>query len=179
MKIEVFRLSHRLPRDERITTHVFLVARAMGATSGVYSGMKDHGLEKSVSEISKNWGGEFSISYTETPLDSLKKLKAAGKTIVHLTMYGERLIDVKRKLSKEKDVVVVVGSEHVPGDVYQLADYNVSITNQPHSEVGALAITLHEMLEGKELEKEFEETHFKGAKVEVIPAKKGKNIKKK
>jgi len=34
-KLCVLRLGHRMGRDQRITTHVFLVARAMGAAEGV------------------------------------------------------------------------------------------------------------------------------------------------
>ena len=43
--IEVVRLSHRLPRDIRITTHCALTARAFGATKFIYGGQKDKGCE--------------------------------------------------------------------------------------------------------------------------------------
>ena len=36
-----------------------------------------------------------------------------------------------------------MGSEKVPGDLYGLADVNVAVGNQPHSEVAALAVLLH------------------------------------
>ena len=48
MHISVLRLDHRLPRDERITTHVALVARAFGASEMIYTGQYDSGLEKSI-----------------------------------------------------------------------------------------------------------------------------------
>ncbi len=37
MRIGILRLFHHLPRDERISTHAALVARAFGATPIVYS----------------------------------------------------------------------------------------------------------------------------------------------
>ncbi|MEM4707281.1 MAG: hypothetical protein QXL47_01590, partial [Candidatus Anstonellales archaeon] len=55
----VFRLGHRLPRDERISTHVALVARAFGADGMYYSGQEDKGLEESIRKICEKWGGKF------------------------------------------------------------------------------------------------------------------------
>jgi len=38
--------------------------------------------------------------------------------------------------------LVIVGSEKMPGEVFKLADWNVSVKNQPMSEVAALAVFL-------------------------------------
>ena len=43
----------------------------------------------------------------------------------------------------------------MPGEVYKLADYNIAVTSQPHSEVAALAITIHDLQKGEELKKVF------------------------
>ena len=40
------------------------------------------------------------------------------------------------------DVRIILGGKKVPGKVFSYADWNVAISNQPHSEVGALAIFL-------------------------------------
>jgi len=32
----------------------------------------------------------------------------------------------------------------VPGSMYKMADWNISVTSQPHSEISALSIFLHE-----------------------------------
>jgi len=93
MEIIAFRLGHRLPRDERITTHVCLVARTFGAGSIIYSGQKDHSLEKSVKTIVENWGGNFSIEHEPKPIKRLEKLKEAGFSLVHLSAYGEPIQD--------------------------------------------------------------------------------------
>jgi tRNA (cytidine56-2'-O)-methyltransferase len=59
----------------------------------------------------------------------------------------------------------------VPGEVYQLSDWNISVTNQPHSEVAALSILLDRFFEGRELKKE-----FKNARIKIVPQEKGKKI---
>jgi tRNA (cytidine56-2'-O)-methyltransferase len=189
MEIEVLRLSHRLPRDERISTHVALVARAFGASAIAYTGQHDSGLEDSVKRICERWGGKagsdkgdsggnppgsetgFSISYEKSALPFIKAKKRAGYAIVHLTMYGIPVDSASAAIRTRERVLLVVGSEHVPPEVYRLADFNISVTNQPHSEVAALAITLDRLMGGKELGK----TDF-GGKVRIIPSERGKSV---
>ncbi|MEM4272158.1 MAG: tRNA (cytidine(56)-2'-O)-methyltransferase [Candidatus Bilamarchaeaceae archaeon] len=174
MGIVVFRLGHRLPRDERITTHVCLVARAFGASSVIYSGQKDRSLEKSVSGVVQRWGGEFSIEYENAPIERLEKLKKAGYLIIHLTVYGMPIPEKESAISKLDKAVVVVGGEKVPTEVYNMADFNISVSSQPHSEVAALAICLDRLMGGKELERGFE-SNFCGS-IRLEPAEKGKKI---
>ncbi len=173
MQIHVLRLGHRLPRDERISTHVALVARAFGANSMVYTGQHDSGLEESARRICKSWGGDFTATYSKSYKPIIKKHKEEGFTVVHLTMYGLPVQELAKKLKKPDKILLIVGSEAVPGDVYQLSDYNISVTNQPHSEVAALAITLDRLMGGKELEG----IDF-GGKMRIIPSEKGKKFEK-
>jgi tRNA (cytidine56-2'-O)-methyltransferase len=174
MELIVFRLGHRLPRDERITTHVCLVARAFGASSIIYSGQKDHSLEKSVQSIVENWGGEFSIEHEESPLKRLKSLKKAGFSLVHLTMYGLPIEEQKAALASLERAVLIVGGEKVPPAVYELADLNIAVGSQPHSEVAALAIALDRVMGGKELRRDFDSSF--GGKIHLEPSEKGKKI---
>ncbi len=175
--IFILRLGHRLPRDERITTHVALVARAFGADAIIYSGQHDSSLESSVSRIAKNWGGTFSIEYEKNYSQIIKKFKKDGFTIIHLTMYGMQLPEKISEIKKSDNVLVVVGAEQVPRDVYELADYNIAVTNQPHSEVAALAIFLDRFMNGRELEKEFD-ARFSSAKLKIKPTERGKSLYK-
>ena len=55
--------------------------------------------------------------------------------------------------------------------IYDYADYNVSVGNQPHSEISALGIVLDRIQNGKQFEKEFE-----NSKRVIIPSKNGKNV---
>ena len=178
MEVVVLRLGHRLPRDERISTHVALVARAFGANSVIYTGQHDSGLEQSVKKICERWGGAagggpFTITYEKSHRSIIKKYKKEGFMVVHLSMYGLPLHEILKELKIKEKLLIVAGSEQVPAEVYELADYNVSITNQPHSEVAALAIALDRLQGGRELEG----FDFKGM-VKIIPSQKGKRVVK-
>ncbi|MFH1447946.1 MAG: tRNA (cytidine(56)-2'-O)-methyltransferase [Candidatus Micrarchaeota archaeon] len=166
--IVVLRWGHRAIRDERITSHVCLVARAFGADKVIVSGENAGSAIKTVRKISKNWGGSFEIEHRKDWKKVLQEHK--GRT-VHLTMYGEHIQDRMKEIRKHKDLLIIVGSQKVPPDIYQQATYNIAITNQPHSEVSSLAIFMHEYFQGKELENE-----FPNAKVRIKPNPKGKSF---
>ena len=91
--------------------------------------------------------------------------------IIHLTMYGENINEIESKLHKEDNVLIVVGAEKVPREMYDLADYNVAIGNQPHSEVSSLAIVLDRIQKGRQFF-----TKFENSVREIIPTKNGKNV---
>ncbi len=173
-RVIVLRLGHRKSRDRRISTHVALVARAFGAEKIVYSGERDRSMEESVNKVVNMWGGSFSIGYEK----NWKKFLTDFSGIkIHLTMYGkdfrEKIKEIKNKIKKKnKDVLIIVGAEKVPGEVYHLSDYNLAIGNQPHSEVAALALFLYEFFERKIKE------NFEGARIKIIPMERGKRITK-
>jgi len=169
MPVYVFRLSHRASRDKRITTHCALVARALGAAGFVYSGQKDPHLEESVKKVVRQWGGKFTIEYTNRWQTFFREWK--GK-IVHLTVYGMPLEKKIPEIRKARgNILVVIGGEKVPSDVYKEAGWNISVTNQPHSEVAALALFLDRYFHGKAFDAEFPE-----ARIKVIPRKRGKKV---
>ena len=168
MGVWVLRLGHRRERDVRLTTHVALVARAFGCDGIILSGEKDDSVIKSVRKVVEKWGGHFEIKYER---NWKKVIKRWGGKKVHLTMYGIPVDDEIKRIRRYKNILVIVGSEKVPSEVFELVDWNISITNQPHSEAAALAIFLDRYFAGKELRKKFED-----AKVEVIPQKRGKKI---
>lgn len=169
--LSVLRLGHRLKRDERLSTHVGLVARALGADEIIYSGDKDIGILESLKKTTEKWGGRFKIRYEENWKSVIKKYKKKRFRIVHATMYGEPIKKVISKIRKEKNILVLLGSGKVPGQVYMVSDYNIAVGSQPHSEVAALAVFLHEYFKGNELSKE-----FKKAKLKIIPQKRGKKV---
>lgn len=172
MEVKVLRLDHRWQRDARITTHVCLTARALGASGVFLSGDHDKKLMENVQDVVKRWGGDFQVEYRKGWENLLDEWKNKGGEIVHLTMYGEPVQDVTPKIrNSSKNKLVVVGGSRVPSKVYQEADWNVSVTTQPHSEVSSLALFLHMLFEGKELELEFEDGNMK-----VIPSPKGKKV---
>ncbi len=167
--IVVLRLGHRPQRDKRITTHVALTARAFGADRIIVT-TKDHNLERSVKDVVERFGGHFEII---TGIPWKKAIKEFSGTIVHLTMYGLPLNKVIEKVPQKRDLMIIVGAEKVPKEIYQISDFNISVGNQPHSEVAALAVFLDRFFGGKELEMK-----FKDAKIRIIPQEKGKKVVK-
>ena len=157
---EVLRIGHRPERDKRITTHVALTARAFGG-SKVYISNPDSRVIKSVEEVVTKFGGNFKIIPTSNPK---KIVKDSNLLIVHLTMFGLSIDESVKKIKQEKKgILFIVGAEKVPSWVFELADYNISIGNQPHSEVAALAIAMNNLHFGSYNKK------FKG-KLSVIPS---------
>ena len=171
MSIWVLRLGHRLPRDERVSTHCGLVARALGSDGIVFSGQEDKGLLESMKRISDKWGGSFSVKYEKNWRKVIKYFKAKDYFIILLTMYGVNLPEIIEKIKPKKDLLLIIGSEKVPGEVYGLCDAQVAVSNQPHSEIAALAVFLDWYYQGKELEKK-----FKG-KLKIVQKIKGKEVK--
>jgi len=174
--VVVLRLGHRIERDKRITTHVGLVARAFGANGIILSGEKDINVINSLQKVVLTWGGNFFIQYEEKWRNVIKEYKNENWLIIHLTMYGININQVEREVkekfySEKKNILIIVGAEKVPGEIYSLSDYNIAIGNQPHSEVAALAVFLDRLFEGKELE-----AKFPNAKIMVIPQEKGKKV---
>ena len=168
--IEVVRIGQRVVRDDRVTTHVALVSRAFGAEK-IFMTEVNPEIKNTLEKINKTWGGNFVVEFVDKWKPIIKKKKEENFKIVHLSMYGESVNDVQEKISQEENLLVVVGAEKVPREIYDLADYNVGVGSQPHSEISALAILLDRIQKGKQFEKAFPD-----AKRKIIPTKTGKNV---
>ena len=198
--LAVLRLGHRPGRDERMTTHVGLTARALGADRLLLTAAAV-GRRESIVSVTDRFGGPFDVEITDDPERLLDRWPG---TVVHLTMYGLPVQDVEGDIrsqfeSQEPDggeqpgetaqsdgrdrsqtdqtdgdgtpLLVVVGAEKVPFEVYEVADWNVAVTNQPHSEVASLAVFLDRLFEGRELGREFDD-----AERVVVPRAEGKHV---
>ena len=169
MNIEVSRIGQRVIRDDRVTTHAALVARALGA-SKIYMNEVDPEIENTIKKMNKTWGGKFEVEFFEDWKKVLKS-KINEYRIVQLTMYGEKIDDVAKEIRKNQNILIVVGAEKVPRAIYEKADFNISISNQPHSEISALAIVLDRLHKGKQFDMKFENSVRR-----IIPTKKGKKV---
>ncbi|QSW98115.1 tRNA (cytidine(56)-2'-O)-methyltransferase [Haloterrigena alkaliphila] len=175
--VAVLRLGHRPGRDERMTTHVGLTARALGADRVWFPDNAGQSLE-TVEDITDRFGGPFAVELTDSPQGVIGDWEGR---VVHLTMYGERVQDVEDEIRKAhrsegdesggEPILIVVGAEKVPFDVYEAADWNVGVTNQPHSEVAGLAVFLDRLFEGRELEREWADADRR-----VVPMETGKRV---
>ena len=169
-EVSILRIGHRPGRDERITTHVGLVARAFGADRVIFPDAASSS-SSTVNEVSLNFGGPFKA---ESITNVSKFVKSWNGSIVHLTMYGQPLESLMDDiiLSHHSDpLLIIVGAEKVPFFIYEAADWNLSITNQPQSEIAALAIFLDRLFQGTELNQSWDD-----AKQKIIPQKSGKLV---
>ncbi len=170
--ITVLRLGHRPGRDERITTHVGLTARALGADRVIFAGDAASRAD-TVEDITDRFGGPFEVETTDSPLGVVRNWDG---TVVHLTMYGLPIQEIESEIREvveaNNPLLIVVGAEKVPFSVYEKADWNVAVTNQPHSEIASLAVFLDRLFEGDELDREFE-----NAERVVVPKDTGKLVK--
>jgi len=164
--VTVFRYGHRIARDKRITTHIALVARAFGARKIIIDN-RDEGIENVVEDINNRFGDDFEI---ETGVNWKKFIKNWDGLIVHLTMYGESIADIADEIKKHDKILAIVGSKKVPGEFYSIADFNVAVGNQPHSEVAALALFMHYITDGEWINHDFY------GKFQILPQKRGKKV---
>lgn len=169
-EVAVLRFGHRPGRDDRMTTHVGLTARALGADRVIYPSNATQSAE-TVEDITDRFGGPFAVELRE---DYTAVARNWDGVVVHLTMYGLPVQDVEadvREAARDDDLLIVVGGEKVPFEVYEAAEFNVGVTNQPHSEIAGLAVFLDRLFDGAELDREWAD-----AERTVIPQETGKRV---
>jgi tRNA (cytidine56-2'-O)-methyltransferase len=171
-RIFILRIGHRVFRDSRVTTHVCLTARALGADGVVIADHEDKVVESTIRDVTSRFGGPFDVQSGKPWKQAIRDWRAMGGRIVHLTAYGLPLPKILPEIQDTKgDVLVVVGSEKMPGEIFKLADWNISVTNQPMSEVAALAIFLDWFTQHREFDHEFSK-----AQVQIVPSRSGKEV---
>jgi tRNA (cytidine56-2'-O)-methyltransferase len=173
-EIVVLRWGHRPQRDARLTTHVALTARALGASGFLLSDVVDKKIKETVEKVARNWGGKFFFEMGTGWKRAVKDWKTQGGVVVHLTAYGENMetSDVLQRIRRlRRKVLLLVGCQKVPAEFFsaEVSDFNVAVGNQPHSECAALAVFLDRFFEGKELAKE-----YRKAKIKILPQERGK-----
>lgn len=171
-RVMVLRIGHRVPRDDRVTTHVCLTARALGADGVYVSDVQDRELAERINRVTEEFGGEFTIQVGRPWRSTITEWKNNGGRIVHLTAYGIPLPKIVARIRRSKgDKLVIVGAEKMPGEIFRLADWNVAVTNQPISEVSALGIFLDWFFKHSGLEKGYSK-----AKLQIVPTAHGKTV---
>ncbi|PHP45426.1 tRNA (cytidine(56)-2'-O)-methyltransferase [Methanosarcinales archaeon ex4572_44] len=173
MTVIILRIGHRPQRDARVTTHVGLTARALGADGMLLTG-RDKDVKESIEQVTRMWGGRFTIEDGVSLKEAVTRWKQNGGKIVHLTMYGINISDALPEINPNENLMIIVGAEKVPPLIYQLADWNIAIGNQPHSEIAALAIFLDRLNQKKGTDPLTQE-YFE-SKLKLIPQLHGKKV---
>ena len=172
MEVSVLRIGHRFVRDDRITTHAALVSRAFGSKK-IYMTEVDDSIKETIATVGRRWGeSDFNIEIIQDWKKLILEWKKNHGKVIHLTMYGIIVDDIIGKIQSENKVLVVIGARKVPREVFELADYNVAIGNQPHSEIAALSIILDRIFKGTQLKK-----NFRGGKLKIVPNGRGKHVR--
>ncbi len=169
-RIVILRMGHRPERDKRITTHVALTARALGA-EGMLLASNDKGIKKTIDDVTVRWGGSFYLHNDVKWKSEIKKWKDEGGKVCHLSMYGINLPDAVDGIKECEKLMIVVGAEKVPFELYEMADWNIAVGNQPHSEVAAVALTMDRLAREEPLTREFE-----NAQLRILPKECGKEF---
>ena len=171
LRLSVLRLGHRRERDKRITSHLGLTARAFGADEVILAGEEDPSALETWNSVTERFGGDFECRYEAKPMGWLRRFSKRG-TVIHLTMYGEPWREAVGSIPRDAPTVVVVGGTKVPGAHFRIADHTVSIGNQPHSEVAALAVFLESWMGPID-----ESIRFAGGEIEVVPSERAKRVR--
>ncbi len=175
-KVVVLRWGHR-DRDKRLTSHVALTARALGASGFILADVTDAKVKETVENVMTSWGGIFQFEMGKPWKQVVKEWRTKNGVTVHLTAYGENIqtSDILQRIKMTgKDVLVIVGSRKVPSAFFTeaVSDFNVAVGNQPHSECSSLAVFLDRFFEGHELSKDF----VHNAKMKIVPQARGKKV---
>jgi tRNA (cytidine56-2'-O)-methyltransferase len=175
-KLAVLRWGHR-HRDQRLTSHVALTARALGASGFIMADVTDPKVQKTIEKVMDSWGGDFIFEMGKPWKSVVKEWRKKNGVTVHLTAYGENIqtSDVMKRIkSTGKDVLVIVGSQKVPAGFFSesVSDFNVAIGNQPHSECSSLAVFLDRFFMGQELSEGF----INNTKKKIVPQSRGKRV---
>lgn len=174
--VAVLRIGHRLVRDDRTTTHAALVSRALGCEK-IYMTDVDDKIKDTLKKVNKRWGGEkeFKLEIIDNWKRIIKEWKEKEGIVVHLTMYGSLINEkISQIRARNQNILVIIGAEKVPKEVYFLSDYNIAVGSQPHSEIAALAIFLDRIFEGNQFSRK-----LSNESVKIIPSDKGKKVIKK
>ncbi len=176
LKLAVLRWGHR-HRDQRLTSHVALTARALGASGFIMADVADTKVKETIEKVMDSWGGDFIFEMGKPWKSVVKDWRKKNGVTVHLTAYGENIqtSDVMKRIKATgKDVLVIIGSQKVPAGFFSesVSDFNVAVGNQPHSECSSLAIFLDRFFKGQELSEDF----INNTKKKIVPQSRGKRV---
>ena len=151
---------------------ICMTSRAFGASKVAFTIKEDRKVQNTLRKVSKEWGGKFSIAFNT---DYMKMIgNSPNYKTVFLTQYGVPVEKVKHSIRTYKNMTIVVAlSSKYTQKLMEVADFNVSITTQPHSSTSAIAVFLNTYFNGRE-----NAIQFENATTKIIPAERGIHIQR-
>src|SRR5207245_5814278 len=120
-RIFILRIGHRVFRDSRVTTHVCLTARALGADGVIIADREDKVVESTIRDVTNRFGGPFEVQSGKPWKQAIRDWRAMGGRIVHLTAYGLPLPKTLSEIQDaDADLLVIVRSEKMPGGICRI-----------------------------------------------------------
>lgn len=137
-----------------------MTARALGASDITFTCRKSPKLVDEVRKLNWKWGGKFDVHFTD---NYRKHLDSVGKNykLVYLTRFGTPLSKISYPIKTYKNLVLIITEREGIETIQKLADFNVSVSSQPHASISALAIFLHTFYNGRELAIRFGHPHYR------------------
>ena len=157
--------------DHSSSMDMCLTARALGASEMIFAGTSDPHIARHLNNLQKKWGGRFKVAFAKSYKSVLSDATKYKK--VYLTRYGMPLNKLTYMLNTYKNIILLVSSTEASSSLHGIADFNVSVTDQPHCSSAAIAVFLHSFYRGRELA-----MHFENAKYRVIPREHGVRVEK-
>jgi tRNA (cytidine56-2'-O)-methyltransferase len=74
--------------DSRVTTHVCLTARALGADGVIVADRNNKTIEATITEVGGKFGGHFLFVSGQPWRKTIPRLEGKGGKVVHLNPYG-------------------------------------------------------------------------------------------
>ncbi len=150
------------------------ISRAFGASNITFFPFKGAGMEaklkNAVRHISKKWGGGFSVYFCNNWEKFIKEKRNYLK--IYLTRYGIPITKMRYRISTYKNILLIVSFSESIKKAYDVADFNISISSQPHTCGSSIAIFLHDFYQGRELAMRFENPKYK-----IVPSQHGILVK--
>ncbi len=150
-----------------------MISRAFGASNITFcphKGGAEARLKRAMKQISKKWGGEFSVFFCDKWEKYIKGKKNYLK--IYLTRYGMPISKMRYRISTYKNILLIASFSESVKSAYDAADFNISISSQPHTCGSSIAIFLHDFYQGRELAMHFENSRYK-----VVPSEHGVEVK--
>ncbi len=136
-----------------------LTARAFGAQSITFTTRANKKLVSYIKRTNGRWGGKFEVCFDKDWRKAIERSRNYEK--VYLTLGGIPINKIIYRIRTYKNVMLIVTLQNDERTFEGVADFNVSITNQPHSTISSVAVFLHMFYSGRELAIRFNNAKYK------------------
>ncbi len=151
--------------DAKNMENLVLTSRAFGASAITFMAADAKLKSRTTnycSKVNERWGGGFTVGFCSNWRRFIAQKK--NYKTVYLTMFGVNLRKLDQTIRTYKNLIIIVSLHEYAKEIYKAADFNISISSQPHTMLSAIAVFLNSYYRGRELA-----LHFENAAYKIIP----------